>query len=87
MNLSCKNAIYVPSMVHLVSADRSPAPKSGPFCKTTRLKWRLIFSVEQTPRGHSLRICSVLGLNDSNASQIYIIYHLNRVKAFWDDEF
>ena len=83
--LSCKNAMYVPSMVHLVSADRSLAPKSGPSCKTTRLKWRWIFSVEQTPHcTFASRAFVVLRLKISNASQIYIIYHLTRVKAFWD---
>jgi hypothetical protein len=40
------NVIYLPFrqvLVFSVSADQSPAPKSGSPQRTTRLKWRLSF--------------------------------------------
>ena len=51
---SCNNALLRRRKVHPVSADQTPAPKNGPSRKSTRLKWRLIFSVEQTPHCNSL---------------------------------
>ena len=71
------------SKVHLVSADQTPAPKSGPSRKSTRLKWGLVLSVEQTPHCNSFLtfeacIGYTLCLHDGKLGQNSIYLHVIR---------
>ena len=71
------------SKVHLVSADQTPAPKSGPSRKSTRLKWRLVLSVEQTPHCNSFLtfeacVGYTLRLHDGKLGQNSIYLHVIR---------